>query len=132
MADRWLLCQPVAGCRARIASSAVVKAFAHGQLVGIRSVGRPLRLTIRPAMVSSRVRTVRATTSWFSTRTLPVIAVQRIMLWARTAHCNQALLAWKLPEGMCSRPALDFPSDRGGLGLRGLGRWGVELLVGQW
>ena len=32
------------------------------------------------------MRIVRATTSWLSTRILPAIAVQRIMLWARTAH----------------------------------------------
>ena len=42
---------------------------------------------------------MRATTSWFSTRALPRVAVQRIMLWARTAHCSQAELAWKLPDG---------------------------------
>ena len=37
--------------------------------------------------------------SWSSTRILPMVAVQRIRLLARTAHCNQALLAWKLPDG---------------------------------
>ena len=78
---------------------------AHGQLVGIRSVGRPDRLTSRPGIARIRVRKVRATTSWLSTRILPAIAVQRIRLWARTAHCNHAELAWKLPDGTCSSPA---------------------------
>ena len=40
---------------------------------------------------------VRATISWSSTRTLPRMVVQRIRLWASTAHCSQARLAWKLP-----------------------------------
>ena len=37
-----------------------------------------------------------------------VNAVQRIMLCARTAHCNHALLARKLPDGTCSSPAPSF------------------------
>ena len=101
-------CQPVAGSSPRRALSAVVNDVAHGQLVGIRSVGRPDRLTSRPGMASSRVRNVRATTSWLSTRTFPAIAVQRIMMCARTAHCNHALLARKLPDGTCSSPAPSF------------------------
>src|SRR4051794_33833941 len=96
--------QPGAGCRSRNAASAVANVLAHGQLVGIRKAGRPERLTSRPGIARSRVRRVRATTSWFSWRTLPAIAVQRIMLWARTAHCSHAELAWKLPDGTWSRP----------------------------
>ena len=60
--------QPAAGCSARSAVSAVVNEVAHGQWVGMRSVGCPERLTSRAGMASSRVRTVRATTSWSSTR----------------------------------------------------------------
>ena len=71
-------------------------------------MGRPARLTSRPGRLISRVRTVRATVKWSSTRTLPRVVVQRIRLWASTVHCSQAELAWKLPDGTCSRPAPSF------------------------
>ena len=54
-----------------------MNAVAHGQWVGMRKVMRPERLTIRPGIAIIRVRRVRATISWFSTRVLPKIAVQR-------------------------------------------------------
>lgn len=53
----------------------MVNALAHGQWIGIRRVGRPERLTSRPGIARSRVRRVRATINWFSTRTRPAIAV---------------------------------------------------------
>ncbi len=87
-----VLCQPVAGRRARSAASAVANAFAHGQWVSMRSVGFPAWLTSRPAMARSRVRTVRATTSWFSTRAFhddsPALKAARM----RRADLHQALL----------------------------------------
>ena len=59
----------------------------------------PLRFTSRPGRAMSRVRMVRATVSSSSGVTSPRMAVQRIRLWASTAHCSQAELAWKLPGG---------------------------------
>ena len=53
----------------------------------------------------SRVRTVRATVSRSTGLGSPMVAVQRIRLLASTAHCGQALLAWKLPDGTWSMPA---------------------------
>ena len=57
-----------------------MNAVAVGQLVGMRRVGRPERLTSRPGMLRCRVRIVRATISWFWIRMSPTIAVQRIRL----------------------------------------------------
>ena len=51
---------------------------------------------------------VRATVSSPSTRTSPRMAVQRIRLWASTAHCSQAELAWKLPGGDVVEPGPFF------------------------
>ena len=62
--------------------------MAYGPLVGVRSVGRP----------------ELATTSWSSTRTRPAVCPAD-RLRARTTNCNQAELAWKLPDGTCSSPA---------------------------
>ena len=68
-------------------------------------MGRPARLTSRPGSAISRVRMVRATVSSPSTRASLMMAVHRIRLWASTAHCSHAELAWKLPEGTWSSPA---------------------------
>ena len=51
---------------------------------------------------------VRATINWSSTRALPMMVVQRIRLWARTAHCSQTLLAWKLPGRDVLEPGAFF------------------------
>ncbi len=64
----------------------------------------PARLTRRPGTAMWRVRTVRAT-ACSTGPTTPSVAVQRRRLWASTAHCSQALLALKWPEGTCSLPA---------------------------
>ena len=56
------------------------------------------------------MRTVRATTRCSSGVISPNMAVQRMRLWARTAHTSQAALALKLPEGTCSMPAPSFRS----------------------
>ena len=49
-----------------------------------------------------RVLTVRATVS--GSTGSPMVAVQRMRLWASTAHWSQAPLAEKLPEGQWSSP----------------------------
>ena len=57
-------CQPLAaGCRSRRALSAVTNWSAQGQLVGMRKVGRPERLTSRAGRARSRVRMLRVTMS---------------------------------------------------------------------
>ena len=82
-----------------------MKVLRHGHRVGSRRVGRPARLTSRPGMATRRVRMVRATVSSSAPRMPPRMLVQRIMLWASTAHCSHAEFAEKLPEGTCSSPA---------------------------
>ena len=51
---------------------------------------------------------VRATVSSSSARMSPRMTVQRIRLWASTAHCSQAELAWKLPGGDVVEPGAFF------------------------
>ena len=64
------------------------------------------------------------------------MAVQRIRLWASTAHCSHAELAWKLPEGMCSSPAPSFEVadgelDDGVVSVEPVDVDGVTVEVGQ-
>jgi len=70
---------------------------AQGQRAGARRVRVPERFTIRAGTARMRVRTVRATVS--ASTGSPMVAVQRMRLWASTVHCSQAELAEKLPEG---------------------------------
>ena len=37
-----------------------------------------------------------------------MVAVQRMRLWASTAHCSQAPLAWKFPDGHVFQPGALF------------------------
>lgn len=56
------------------------------------------------------MRRMRASTSRLSTRTRPAIAVQQIVLCAKTGFAAHAELAWKWPDGKCSRPASSWRS----------------------
>ena len=78
--DRDGCFRPVAGCRARSASSVVVKDFAQGQSVG-KAQGWSSGAVDETAGECEESGADRAVaTSWLSTRTRPMVAVQRIML----------------------------------------------------
>jgi len=87
--DREVGCYPAGPGRARRFSSMVVNAFRQGQLVGNRRVWRPDWLTVTAGTATVRVRRVRLLTG----SCLPRTTAQRVMLWAITAHANQAALA---------------------------------------
>ena len=93
------VCQVGAG-RARMVLSRRWNRSAHGQRAGARSVRVPERFTIRAGRAMSRVRMVRATVS--DSTASPMVAVQRMRLWASTAAWSQAELAEKFPDGQCS------------------------------
>ena len=90
--------QPGAG-RARMVARRRANWSAQGQRAGARKVRMPERFTMRAGTARMRVLTVRATVS-VSTGS-PMVAVQRMRLWASTVHWSQAELAEKLPEGQC-------------------------------
>ena len=89
---------------------------------------------MRAGTARIRVLTVRATVS--ASTVSPMVAVQRMRLWASTVHCSQAEFAEKLPEGRWLEPGAFFEVAYGqfdaGVGtVKGVDLDGGALQVGE-